>query len=246
MKTPKKTIENIKKLNTKDKALLIVAVILTVSIVVTIPVMAWFSRKKQIATMAKINSPAKISIKSGAKEDLIQFKLSDIDAEAGNTKDFVFCVEGEDINYYKIQLAHTTNINFTYEIYQATSDTTGVQYVKENRDSVYYRPAETALSGVYINRSTENYTNPSLTRNIGTTAYQNPSYNNGSNPDARQAYAEPLYWQTANPIIANDDNYDEDDSESSFLNYYVLRITWGDDVKNDKETDLIYITAQVT
>ena len=49
LKTPKKTIENIKKLNTKDKALLIVAVILTVSIVVTIPVMAWFSRKKQIA-----------------------------------------------------------------------------------------------------------------------------------------------------------------------------------------------------
>ena len=261
MKLIKKFIMRYKNLRTRDKIMSVAALIMTIAFVVSVPSIAWFAQQKSIATMAKIDSPAKLSLRSGAGEDIVRFKMSGIDTESGHTdtasgksyKDFVFCVEGEDITRYSIQLAHTTNINFSYQIYKAkTSPTGGVEYVDENRNSVFYQPAESALAGTYINRDTETYTvnGDEVTRDIGTRNYEEPSYfnddeNNGANADARQKYAEPLYWQTQDPITANDENYDEDSAARSFRNFYVLRVLWGPDVQNDKETDLIYITAQV-
>ena len=112
LKTIKSLIDNYKKLHIKDKVKLIVAFTFTLELLISLPTFAWFSQKKQIATMAKVDSPAKLSLKAGAREDIINFKMSGIDVTKGNSKDFVFCIEGEDISYYNIQLAHTTNINF--------------------------------------------------------------------------------------------------------------------------------------
>lgn len=47
--------------------------------------------------------------------------MADIDVEDGNYKDFVFGIGGADVQQYQIQLAHTTNIPFEYEIYRAKS-----------------------------------------------------------------------------------------------------------------------------
>ena len=245
-----------KKLRTGDKIMIISALVMSLVVIIAVPTFAWFSYQKKMATMAKINSPAKLSLRSGAGEDIIQFKMSGIDTESGHYKDFVFCVEGEDISQYSIQIAHTTNINFSYSIYQANpdanydpdTDTGGVLYVTVDRDDVYYIPADSALTGNYINKKNDaTYTinGSSVTRTIGDTNYEKPSYNNGGSADERQKFAEPLYWQSS-AVTADETSYDEDDTERAFQNYYVLRVSWGSDVRNDKETDLIYITAQVS
>lgn len=250
MKPFKRIIARFKKLRTKEKVMAVAALTMTLAVLVAIPTMAWFAHQKKLSTMAKVNSPAKLSLRSGAGEDIIQFKMADIDAENGNYKDFVFCVEGEDISQYNIQLAHTTNINFTYTLYQAnpdedydpSTDTGGVEYITETRDKVYYMPANSALEGSYVNSKDVTYEDQGVTRKEGTSGYEKPSYNNG---DALQKYAEPLYWQTSSAITADGTEYDEDSDERAFRNYYVLRVSWGSDVKNDKETDLIYITVEV-
>ena len=79
-------------------------------------------------------------------------------------------------------------------------------------------------------------------RTIGNDQYEKPSYDNNEN---RQQFAEPVYWQNDDPINARDEEYDYDDAERAFRNYYVLEVSWNSSVKNDKETDLIYLTAQV-
>lgn len=232
-----KALNALKKLRTTSKIKLILAAVLTVAVVVSAPILAWFVHQKQMATMAKIDSPAKLTLLSGAGEDIIRFKMSDIDVTQGTYKDFVFCVEGSDITRYNLQLAHTTNIKFTYDIYQAQESEAGtVPYIKEDGEKVYYLPADNPLVGGFVNDTTY------VSRTIGTATYDEPSYNPG---DKRQKFAEPLYWQTSDPIIANASPYDKDPEPRSFQNYYVLRVSWTQDVKNDKETDMIYLTAQV-
>ena len=259
----KRIMEKLNKLTIGEKVQLMIAIILTLAFVVSVPVLAWFSNQRRIATMARINSPAKLSIRSGYSEEIINFKMSGIDVGEGSVsghKDFVFCVEGEDVTAYNIQIARTTNINFTYTLYKAHSvdvskkQDTDVEYTDENDVVRYYRIAEqfqdiegSPAYGGYINSN-------NAVRIIGTTNYTEKSYEAS---DHRQIYAEPLYWQTKSPILAkgkDSDNvsYDEYNAfydksvDNKFLNFYILRVSWGaGDVSNDKETDLIYITAQV-
>lgn len=242
MKLFKNSFEKYKKLRTKEKIKLVIAMAVTITFLVAAPTLAWFSYQKKIATMAKIDSPAKLSLKAGAGEDIINFKMSGIDTQDGSPQDFVFCVEGEDISHYNIQLAHTTNINFTYSIYRAreTESTSGIQYTKASGgDPIYYEKVGNAMSISAINGTADNFS----TRTLGTDRYEEPSYKSS---DVRQRFAEPLYWQTASPILANNEDFDEFyDDESAFRNYYVLEVSWGPDVTNDKETDMIYLTAQV-
>ena len=233
-----KLFEKFKLLSLKDKLMLIAASAMTIALIITMSTMAWFAQEKKIATMAKIDSPARLTLKSGAAEDIIQFKMSGIDVTQGNTKDFVFCVEG-DITRYNLQLTHTTNIDFEYTIYRAVESDSGVEYVKENReDVVYYRKDAVALPGAFVNPQTD----ASSSRRIGNSSYEEASYDSS---DDRQKFAEPLYWQTTTAIDANDVSYDEiTEDETEFRNYFILEVTWGSNVVNDKETDIIYITAQ--
>ena len=156
----------------------------------------------------------------------------------------VFCVEGEDISRYNIQLAYTTNINFTYSIFRAkeTESTSGIQYVKAGGGNpIYYEKIGSALPISAVNGTSDTFS----TRTLGNDQYEEQSYQSGA---VRQKFAEPLYWHTVNPITANDENEDLDEfneDESAFRNYFVLEVSWGSDVTNDKETDMVYITAQV-
>ncbi len=239
----KKDKDEKRKFNKKalsKKISIVLSATLTIILLVT-TVYAWFSNKKQVATIAKINSPAKLSLKAGNQEDIINFKMSGIDVTKGNSKDFVFCVEGEDITKYSIQLAHTTNINFTYTIYRATetNDTTKVEYDLESGDQKVYYDKTALLSGATVNESTDAVVS---SRKLGNTSYKVKSYDD---EDTRQKFAEPLYWQSVS-ITANESPYDYNSDERAFVNYYVLTVSWGADVTNDKETDMIYLTAQVT
>ena len=52
-----------------------------------------------------------------------------------------------------------------------------------------------------------------------------------------QKNAEPLYWQNTDPI-------EHQASELSFVDYYILEVSWDStQVVNDKETDMVYLTA---
>ena len=209
MNVIKKIAAHYKKLGTKDKIMSAAAAVLTLAVMIAAPTVAWFTHQRRVLTMAKINSPSKISIRSGA---------------------------GEDITSYNIQLAHTTNIDFTYTLYKAakTDDDTKVVYEKEDRDVVYYEKVGEALEVNMINEDTY------YGRTVGSSAYVDPSY---KNTDERQKFAEPLYWQTKNAVNAAEN--DDDTTDSVKRNYFILEVSWNDSVNNDKETDLIYLTAQV-
>ena len=66
------------KLTKSQKIQLVISVLLTLTLIIAFPVMAWFSSERKVATVAKVNTPPKLSIKSGASEDIIQFKMSGI------------------------------------------------------------------------------------------------------------------------------------------------------------------------
>ena len=254
------------------KIQLIISILLTMMVVIAFPVLAWFTSERKVATVAKVNTPAKLTIRSGASEDIIQFKIAGINVGDGaepGYKDYVFCVEGEDVSNYRIQIAHTTNINFTYTLYKAYTNNSGeggVEYIDESGNTKYYICKEefsssdtsSKLYGHYINLKDGTFTG---NRKLADDGYVRQSYESG---DVIQQYAEPLYWQTGtihanseykiNESDTNSISYNEynlyhatDPSDKKFLNFYVLRISWPGDgsVKNDKETDIIYLTAAV-
>lgn len=239
-----------KRLSGRTKVWIARGCLLAILLSIGLPVYAWFAHQRSLATVVKVNSPVKLSIKAGKAEDIILFKMAGIDATASSHyKDFVFCVEGSGVDDYNLQIAHTTNIQFEYTLYKAHSKADGeVEYTSEDGSKVYYTKAMefTSDKGDYINLSTQ----ANSGRQIGNDSYELASYDSGEN---RQSYAEPLYWQTKVAIDPDDvdseaanASYNESDRADLFLNYYVLRISW-DPVKvtNDKETDLVYITAQV-
>ena len=269
-------IKRILKLPASKKIQIIISISLTLLFIISFPVLAWFTTQKKIATVAKVNSPAKLSIKSGAKEDIIQFRMSGINVGDGTEpghKDYVFCVEGEEVSTYKLQIAHTTNINFTYTLYKAYTNEAGgegVEYIDNEGNIHYYickekfssNDTSSALYGHYINLKPGDFSeNRKIADNNYADQYYEKSY---ENDDVIQQYAEPLYWQTGTidanceyKINSNDTDsisYNEYNrynttaqSDKNFLNFYVLRVSWPGDssVKNDKETDIIYLTATI-
>lgn len=264
----KKLIKWLNGLQKSKKIQLIIAALLTTIVFFAAPTLAWFSYQRQIATMAKINSPAKLAIKSGHNEDIIHFEMSGINVGSNNSSGsefFVFCVEGEDIATYNLQIAHTTNIPFTYTLYKAhESDSGTVEY--EGMDATYHYTlaerfydnssyAERGVYGGYINDS-GNSSRTIADSNYMEKSYALTDYNALGSGTHVQRYAEPIYWQTKASIHPNwtdnnDVQYNEygiNDPDNRFLNYFVIEVSWENGTfpeGNDKETDLIYITAQV-
>ncbi|MGN0115424.1 MAG: hypothetical protein ACI396_08850 [Acutalibacteraceae bacterium] len=219
--------------NRHRKIMLSTAIIITLLLVACASVYAWFSNQRSLATMTKVQSPVTLTIGAGNKEDSKYIDLGGIDVEGENTsKDFVFCVQSASANgNYKIQLAHTTNIAFTYKIYSAkeVADPSGdsvVTYYSELENKDFYYKKGTEISGAYLNQDADSKIANSVKHTDTYGAYNNVQKN-----------AEPLYWQNSTPIKPAS-------SENGFVDYYILEVNWvKDSVKNDKETDMVYISA---
>ena len=151
-----------------------------------------------------------------------------------------------------MQLAFTTNKQFTYEIYNADEYTQAeienlTESEREALEPVAYTthvatPAtyyysikinplteekEPPLSGTYLNKAAGEEILANATKHGATYG----SYNNV------HKYAEPIYWQTTNTQMGN--IYDD------FVNYYILRIRYGEnEMPIDRETDVICIAAK--
>lgn len=219
-----------------NKRLRTAAIILTALLAIAIPVAAWFSNQRGMVTLTKIQSPAKLSIGAGNKESCAYIDMSGIDVSNPDvtSKEFVFSVYSSVSGNYKIQLAHTTNIPFTYEIYKASAcDENGngvenavVYHSKIDSEDYYYTKGE-EITGKYINMESTEFLADSTQHKATYGEYNNVQKN-----------AEPLYWQSSNPIPA------VKNVEEGFVDYYVLEVSWEySKVKNDKETDMVYITA---
>ena len=199
-----------------------VAVVVAALALLVVPVLAWLYMQRSMETITKINMPYSLFIGAGDAKPIQQLELSDIDVSGGaGAKDVVFCVYGtkKEKKYY-LQMAHTTNIGFNYEIYGASRDEKGdINYLGKQ-----YKIGKN-LSGKYLNKNTNGH---------ATDAYHETTYKKYENV---QTAAEPLYWKTDDKEILPK----EQDDTKYYVNYYVLRISWNATVQNNKETDMIYL-----
>lgn len=228
-------MSNKENIQIKTKPLIITAVSLTAALLMSVGAYAWFTNRRGIHTITRVNSPASLCIGAGAKEDSANIDMGGIDVtDTAGKKNFVFCVYSDDtVGNYKLQLAHTTNIEFTYTIYKSTesaeaaSEGECVVYTDEAGAEHYYLKDSVPLAGSYLNRSAADNT-------IADGSLHEKSYDEYT---FVQKNAEPLYWQNTDPI-------EHQAAELNFVDYYILEVSWNSaDVSNDKETDIVYITA---
>jgi hypothetical protein len=232
-----------------NKKMFICAMAVTIILVFVLASMAWFYFHRSLQTITEVNSPIKLYITAGNQEAIENLDLGDIDVEDGTSKDYVFCVYGSPADDYILQLAHTTNIPFTYKIYKATENGSGtasqktgcVSYQSENKDKsgnrvyYYYEKADTPVSGSYLNLSNND-------GKIADNTYHDASYGSETGVksyDQVQKNAEPLYWQTSVSVTP------DELSSGDFCHYYILEVSWddADKIENNKETDIVYLMA---
>ena len=231
----------------------IALIVLFAVLAAAVTVDAWLYYGRTIVAISEISNPTVIGINSGNREDVRYINLGRIDVTAPDDpesaspyKDFVFCINGINIEYYKLQLAYTTNNQFEYEIYPAALwDGTGsapaasVLYTVNVGASAgtdqYYYISGSKIAGTIKNLDTAAYNDAeSEIRALSGDTYHDLTYEDYTN---RHKYAIPLYWQS---------NGSFDGSTGEFCNYYVLRVIWTSGSKNTKETDIIYISAKNT
>ena len=205
------------------------AVVSAALVLLAVPVLAWLYMQRSMETITEIKKPEILSIKAGDMQDIEQLELGTIDVSGDQrSKDVVFCVySAEAGKSYYLQLAHTTNIGFTYSIYRASMAAKGgdiitylgKQYAKDD-----------LLSGKYLNLAEDK---KHATKDYHATTYE--TYDN-----VQQA-AEPLYWKSDEQETLPDKQ--QDATGEFYVNYYILRISWDGTVQNNKETDMIYLMA---
>ena len=220
-----------KKWSTK-KTWAVTAIAMALLALLIVPVFGWMYMERSMETMTKINIPYALKLGAGNTRPIQELELSNIDVSGEQKyKDIVFCVYSSQENReYDLQLAHTSNIGFTYNIYHASKDESGsVNYLKEN----YSQGAE--LKGSYLNKQDGS--------KYATKGFHEETYGSYSNV---QISAEPLYWKTTDKQILNEKNsaITTIDKDKYYVDYYILRISWDDTVQNNKETDMIYIMAR--
>ena len=147
----------------KKKVELVAAIILSCSLIVSVPATAWFGYQRRIVKLQKINSPNTLILTAAHCEDTMCFNIDGIDADEkvkdGNGseitpvtridhKDYVFCVTG-DVSEFTIQLAYTTNNPFTYEVFAADEFTTKPAFTANSEvPFVEYSYTGNTMSGV--------------------------------------------------------------------------------------------------
>lgn len=208
----------------------VISVLLAFCALLVLPIFAWLYMHRSMETITKVNMPNALLIGAGDAKPIQQLELSNIDVSGTQKyKDVVFCVYSTKPGLdYHLQLAHTTNIGFSYEIDKASIETKavdgGIFYLGD-----YYRKGG-QLAGKYLNKATEsNYAKDCHEKTYG--GYSNV-----------QTSAEPLYWKTTSQEKLPD-KMQKSDKNGNYVNYYILHITWDETVQNNKETDMIYIMA---
>lgn len=193
---------------------LALALVLAALVLAVMGTLAWLQYKRSLQTMTLVQV-TDLALE-GPNSNTAAIDLGSIDVSESNHKDYVFGIRSVGYNRCTIQLAHTTNIPFTYEIY------------KSNATNMFSPGIQ--LQGGYLNDDVDNgmiiaKQDPGTPDSLFSKTYiNNSSYNVQKN-------AAPLYWQCENVEITSED-----------VTYFILRISWGDNLENNKETDMVYLT----
>lgn len=136
------------KMSNAKKAQLVAAVFLTLALSFLIPSYAWYYQQREIARLARIKSPDTLYISAANREDKININMDEIDvnsawnnesSERATYKYFIFSVAGQYVINYNLQLAHTKNNNYKYEIFEAEASNSIPDGV-EGKDYIIYEP----------------------------------------------------------------------------------------------------------
>ena len=135
-----KDAKRMKRKKTLHRIEVCLAIVLTIALVVSVPVFAWFNSQRRMAKLAKIKAPDDLYINAAHKEDKIHLDMRDVNVSKKykdgqvdkpiTSQNFVFSVSGNYVSRYTLQLVHTTNNPYTYtiyegEVYKATKDAQG-------------------------------------------------------------------------------------------------------------------------
>lgn len=256
----KKLIKRVKKLSLAIKVQLSIAVLCTM----TIPVFAWFIYQDRIEAFSKIKEPPSINLASGGDDPALYISLENIDVSKSTEKYIVFSVEPGKYSAYDIQLSHTTNIPFTYELYRVQEDENGtIEYIDHTRDinveetTIKYNIMTTATGTIdgKLTLTDINSDGETTGRILGDEeqldAYNRRNYD--TEYDDVNQYVKPLY-----SVARHIPQLNENEDGSSNRDYFVIKLTWikgasnlAENNKNywnyaynNKETDIIYISAK--
>lgn len=244
----------------KKKTMLLFTLAATGLILVGVIVYAWFFYKRQLDTLTWIKTPIRLEIGSGNNHDIAYLDMGSIDADTTeHSMNYVFCVYGEPIDMYSLQLAYTTNIPFYYEVYRAqlstSEQTTSGNIVNvpftytdnsgEHTENFTYDKSSTpVISAKPLSKMDEAEITKHQSHNL---SYGDENGQNAVDRSRVQKNAEPLYW------LANENNLDVLNPKNKgknafggdcFCDYFVLHVSWKPNtVSNDKETDMVYLTV---
>lgn len=244
----------------KKKTVLLFTLAATGLILVGVIVYAWFFYKRQLDTLTWIKTPIRLEIGSGNNHDIAYLDMGSIDADTqDHSMNYVFCVYGEPIDMYSLQLAYTTNIPFYYEVYRAqlstSSQTTSDNIVtvpftytdnsgEHTENFTYDKSATPVISAKPLSKMETAEITKHQSHNL---SYGDENGQNAVDSSKVQKNAEPLYW------LASENNLDMLNPKNKgknafggdcFCDYFVLRVYWDENtVSNDKETDMVYLTV---
>lgn len=254
----KKLIDNVKKLSLSVKIQMIIAIICTLAI----PAYAWFAYQDRIEALSKIKEPPSINLASGGQDSVLYITLENIDVNTTNQEKYVvFSVEPGKYSAYDIQLTHTTNIPFTYELYRIQEDENGtIEYtdhtIDENgEETELHYDIMTDAAGTTSGKValTDINQDDNSTRILGDEGKLPDNRKNYEQGDEVNQYVEPIY-----SVARRIPQLSADEDGSGDRDYFAIKITWvsGDNNKtdadsdywnyafNNKETDIIYISAK--
>lgn len=202
-----------------QKRQLILALLTSVLLAVVMGALAWLNYTRGLQTTAMLQMPILfLQDKNGV--DTVSVDIGNTDVSSSGKKVYLFGVRATASTEYILQLAHTTNIDLQYNIYYAqTLQEAGWTQV----DNLYVNYSA-PLDGAYLTNDRDQ------TPNTYDETYKTGA---GNVYEHVQDQANPRYWQAANPKSIIADNVD----------FYALEITWGGNLTNNKESDMIYLTV---
>lgn len=243
--------QNVGKRTVARKILPIAVTMAAILLALALPVLSWFARGKQLLAYAPITSPEALYIGAGHRdtvngtfEDIRYLYFNGIDAnDADGWSDYVFCVYGTAISGFNLQLAFTTNNQFEYEVYVASESPTPtantlVDYQAHDEEQTHYYyeidqevNSGNPVAGSFLNLDAVEYANNDLY--LANNSRHASAYGLYGNVNR---FAEALYWQTDSPIAG--------DSTGEFVVYFILRVKTNGKTSNDRETDILCISAK--
>lgn len=253
----KRSIEKFRKLSLPMKIQFVVALMCTLAL----PAYAWFAFQDRIEAFTKVKEPPSINLASGGDDPALYITLENIDVSVGTDKYIMFSIEPGKYSAYDIQLSHTTNIPFTYKLYRVQEDANGtIEYTDHTRNAneeteLKYSIITTA-AGTTSGEVTLTDINPddmSTGRYLGDENDLSAARKNYVDSDDVNMYVKPLY-----SVARSIPQLNENDDGSADRDYFAIRIIWTPGTSNitytdadywnyafnNKETDLIYISAK--